>query len=95
MDKMTIVLTVFFLSSFFPSVYAADNIEITYMHEEPSYWYGKGVLSSEIDGDEFVLDTDRVTIVGFDTNFVPINDVSGTFKIPIEKKNIDEDIPLC
>lgn len=71
--QMSIVLAIFFVSSILPSVYAADEIEITYMHEGPPYWYGKGVLSSEIDGNEFVMDTNGVQIVSFSSGFVPIS----------------------
>lgn len=39
-----IALVILFSLSVLPSTYATDNISITYMHEGPPYWYGKGVL---------------------------------------------------
>ncbi len=65
-----IVLIGLLLLTFTP-VYATDDISITYMHEGPPYWYGKGILSSEIEGDEFVLDTNGVEIISFSSGFMP------------------------
>jgi hypothetical protein len=66
-----IALVILFSLSVLPSAHAADDISITYMHEGPPYWYGKGVLSSEISGDEFILDTNGVEIVSFSSGFIP------------------------